>query len=87
VLTLDGAYDYTDADLAHWDAEGAGSTFRRYYPDYYNLVVGYGLDPALKPIKLDISAAERWLGYKPTYSLHNLLQELAQYGEGGPLPP
>jgi nucleoside-diphosphate-sugar epimerase len=27
VLTLDGAYEYTDADLAHWDAEGPGSTF------------------------------------------------------------
>ena len=24
VLTLDGAYEYTDADLAHWDADGAG---------------------------------------------------------------
>jgi hypothetical protein len=23
ILTLDSAYEYTDADLAHWDAEGA----------------------------------------------------------------
>ena len=87
VLTLDGAYDYTDADLAHWDAEGAGSTFRRYYPDYYDMVVNYGLDPAQKPTKLDISATQHWLGYNPTYSLRNLLQELAQYGEAGPPRP
>jgi hypothetical protein len=31
VLTLDSAYEYTDADLDHWDAEGPGSTFRKYY--------------------------------------------------------
>ena len=34
VLTLDSAYEYTDADLDHWDAEGPGSTFRKYYPAY-----------------------------------------------------
>ena len=26
VLTLDSAYEYTDADLDHWDAEGPGSS-------------------------------------------------------------
>jgi nucleoside-diphosphate-sugar epimerase len=34
VLTLDSAYEYTDAALDHWDAEGPGSTFRKYYPEY-----------------------------------------------------
>jgi hypothetical protein len=29
VLTLDSAYEYTDADLDHWDTEGPGSTFPR----------------------------------------------------------
>ena len=37
VLTLDSAYQYTDADLADWDAEGPGSTFKKYYPEYYDL--------------------------------------------------
>ncbi len=87
VLTLDGAYDYTDDDLAKWDADGAGSTFRRYYPEYYAMVVGYGLDPAQKPEKRDITETQHWLGYHPTYGLRNLLQELAQYGEDGPPPP
>lgn len=87
VLTLDGAYDYTDSDLAEWDAAGAGSTFRRYYPEYYDMVVRYGLDPSQKPEKRDISATQRWLGYQPTYGLSNLLQELAQYGEAGPPHP
>jgi nucleoside-diphosphate-sugar epimerase len=84
VLTLDSAYEYTDADLADWDAEGAGSTFRKYYSEYYDLALSYGLDPALKPTRLDISETVRWLGYKPSYSLANLLSELAAYGDSGP---
>jgi nucleoside-diphosphate-sugar epimerase len=84
VLTLDSAYEYTDADLDHWDADGAGSTFKKYYSQYYDLAFSYGLDPAVKPTKLDISETVRWLGYKPSYSLANLLLELAAYGDSGP---
>jgi nucleoside-diphosphate-sugar epimerase len=84
VLTLDSAYEYTDADLDHWDAHGPGSTFRKYYPEYHDLALSYGLDPALKPTKLDISETVRWLGYKPAYSLANLLSELAAFGDRGP---
>jgi nucleoside-diphosphate-sugar epimerase len=84
VLTLDSTYEYTDADLDHWDAEGPRSTFRKYYPEYYDLALSYGLDPALKPTRLDISETVRWLGYKPSYSLANLLSELAAYGDHGP---
>jgi nucleoside-diphosphate-sugar epimerase len=84
VLTLDSAYEYTGADLDRWDADGPGSTFRKYYPEHYDLALSYGLDPALKPIRLDISETFRWLGYKPTYSLANLLSELAAFGECGP---
>jgi UDP-glucose 4-epimerase len=84
VLTLDSAYEYTDADLDHWDAEGPGSTFRKYYSKYYDLALSYGLDPALKPTRLDISETVRWLGYKPAYSLANLLSELASFGDSGP---
>ena len=84
VLTLDSAYEYTDADLDNWDAEGPGSTFRKYYLEYYDLALSYGLDPSLKPTKLDISETVRWLGYKPSYSLASLLSELAAYGESGP---
>ncbi len=84
IITLDGAYEYTDSDLAHWDADGAGSTFKKYYSQYYDLALFYGLDPALKPTKLDVSEAVRWLGYKPSYSLASLLSELATYGDSGP---
>jgi nucleoside-diphosphate-sugar epimerase len=87
VLTLDSAYEYTDADLAHWDAGGAGSTFRKHYSEYYDLALSYGLDPAAKPTRLDISETVRWLGYKPSYSLANLLLELAAYGDNGPPQP
>jgi len=84
ILTLDSAYEYTDADLAHWNADGAGSTFKKYYSKYYDLALSFGLDPALKPTKLDISETVRWLGYKPSYSLAILLSELAAYGDRGP---
>ena len=87
VLTLDSAYEYTNADLDHWDAEGPGSTFRKYYPEYYELALSYGLDPAAKPTRLDISETVRWLGYKPSYSLANLLSELAAFGDRGPPQP
>jgi nucleoside-diphosphate-sugar epimerase len=87
ILTLDGAYEYTDADLERWDADGAGSTFRKYYPEYFNLALTYGLDPGMKPRKLDISETTRWLGYKPSYSLASLLSELAVYGDSGPPVP
>jgi len=84
VLTLDSAYEYTDVDLIHWDAGGPGSTFKKYYPEYYGLALSYGLDPALKPTRLDISETVRWLGYEPSYSLASLLAELAAYGDSGP---
>jgi nucleoside-diphosphate-sugar epimerase len=87
VLTLGSAYEYADADLARWDAEGPGSTFKKYYPEYYDIALSYGLDPALKPTRLYISETVRWLGYKPTYSLPNLLSELAAYGDNGPPQP
>ena len=86
-LTLDSAYEYSDADLANWDADGAGSTFSRHYPEFFDVARSYGLDPAAKPTKLDISETVRWLDYKPTYSLKNLLAELAASGEAGPPPP
>jgi nucleoside-diphosphate-sugar epimerase len=81
VLTLDSAYEYNDEDLAHWDADGPGTTFRKYYPLYYDLARSFALDPAAKPFKLDIAETVRRLGYKPTYSLGSLLQELASYGD------
>jgi nucleoside-diphosphate-sugar epimerase len=87
ILTLDSAYEYTDADLAHWDADGSGSTFKKYYSKYYNLALSYGLDPALKPTMLDISETVRWLGYEPSYSLATVLSELEAYGDSGPPQP
>ncbi len=56
----------------------------KYYSKYYDLALSYGLDPGLKPTKLDISETVRWLGYRPSYSLANLLSELAAYGDSGP---
>ena len=62
ILTLDSAYEYTEADLDQWDADGAGSTFRKHYPEYYDLALSYGLDPAVKPNRLDISETVRVVG-------------------------
>jgi nucleoside-diphosphate-sugar epimerase len=87
VLTVDGAYEYTDEDLRNWDREGPGTTFRKYYAEYYDLAVRHGLDPGQKPEKLDISETREWLGYEPHYSLKNLLVELDRFGEAGPPAP
>ncbi|MBS2009664.1 MAG: NAD(P)-dependent oxidoreductase [Cyanobacteria bacterium SZAS TMP-1] len=86
-LVVDGAYEYTDEELANWDIEGAGSTFKRHYPQYYALALTNDLDPAEKPHKLDISATTEAIGYKPKFSLGSLLKELAKYGPDGPPPP
>jgi hypothetical protein len=84
---VDGAYEYTDDDLRDWDREGPGTTFRRYYAEYYDVAVRHGLDPGSKPEKLDITETRLRLGYAPHYSLRNLLAELARFGEAGPPAP
>ncbi len=84
ILPLDSAYEYTEADLARWDADGPGSTFRKYYPRHYDLALSYGLDPTVKPFRLDITETVRWLGYQPAFSLGTLLAELAAHGDAGP---
>lgn len=86
-LTVDGAYDFSDEQLAEWDLDGPGTSFRRVYPQYVDLAQRYGLDLSAKPEKKDISAARHWLGYEPCYSLRNLLEDLEQYGLSGPPNP
>ena len=86
-LTVDGAYEYTDEDLANWDAQGPGSTFRRYYGAYEDMARRHGLAPEEKPFKYDLSETRRWLGYTPRYSLMDALRELERYGPAGPPHP
>lgn len=76
ILTVDGAYEYTEQDLANWDSDGPGSTFRKYYNEFYDLAVQRGLHPEQKPKRLDISATRSMIGYEPKFSLMTLLQEL-----------
>lgn len=87
ILTVDGAYDYTNDDLASWDSGGAGSTFKKYYAAYADLAAQAGLDIARKPRVLDITDTKNLIGYTPEYSLKNLLQELQQHGQDGPPAP
>jgi UDP-glucose 4-epimerase len=87
VLPVDGAYEYTNEDLLEWDKDGPGTTFRKYYPEYLDVAISFGLNPAQKPVKLDINETRRWLGYEPHYSLKNLLMELNRFGEKGPPLP
>lgn len=78
ILPVDDAYEYTDEDLLNWDKDGPGSTFKKYYADYYDTAIQCGIDPTVKPTKQDISETTKWLGYISHYSLKNLLQELTQ---------
>lgn len=84
VLPVDGAYQYTQDDLQDWDSTGEGATFKKYYAKYYDLAVRHGLNPASPPTIQDISATNKILGYEPRYSLQNMLEDLAKYGESGP---
>lgn len=87
VLTVDGAYEYTDEDLTTWDHDGPGSTFRRYYAAYESLARQHGLHPESKPFTYDMTETQNRLGYVPTYSLRSLLQDLQRYGPAGPPSP
>lgn len=84
ILPVDGAYEFTHADLKDWDKNGSGTTFKKYYAKHYDTVVKFGLDPSLMPTIQDISATKKLLGYEPRYSLKNLLEDLEKYGEQGP---
>jgi nucleoside-diphosphate-sugar epimerase len=86
-LVVDGAYEYTAADLAAWDAEGPGSTFKRYYAPYEAVARRYGLKPEAKPFCYDMTETQHWLGYVPRYSLRQALEELVRYGPAGPPGP
>lgn len=86
ILPLDSKYEYSDEELANWDANGPGSRFRQHYAEYYDLAMHHGLDPTLMPRKLDIRQTQTVLGYAPKYSLLNLLQELKEHGLAGPPP-
>lgn len=83
ILPVDGAYEYTENDLLHWD-QYSDKLFRKYYEKYHEVAIQYGLDPLLKPTVQNISETKKWLNYKPSYSLMNLLEDLSQYGEQGP---
>lgn len=89
-IELDGAYEYSAEDLANWDADGPGSTFRKHYSaEDYNLAVSHGIDVAHKPRVMDWQKRKKasdW-GFRPKYSLGTMLKELRQFGTAGPPGP
>ncbi|MDI1227719.1 MAG: NAD(P)-dependent oxidoreductase [bacterium] len=87
ILTIDGAYEYTADDIANWDRDGAGATFRKHYAAHEANARAAKLDITRKPKILDITQARATIGYAPAYSLKTLLEELAQHGEDGPPAP
>ncbi len=86
-LYVDGKYEYTTQDLQNWDANGAGTTFLNYYADHAQTAARFGLDPTIKPDVFDIQPTRKWLGYEPTYSPLNLLEDLDSYAADGPPAP
>ena len=67
----------------NWDEAGPGSTFRKYYAGYEELVLAHNLDATRKPTRKDISSTIQTIGYNPKYSLLSLLKELERYGAAG----
>jgi nucleoside-diphosphate-sugar epimerase len=86
-VTVDGRYEYSARDLAVWNNDGPGSSFRRHYARYYDLALRYELPIDLPPVVLGSEKARALFGYEPTYSLENLLQDLERFGRSGPPPP
>lgn len=84
VYVIDGAYDYTAADLQDWQGQ---ATFARVYPEFADLAARHGLDTARKPKVLDIAPDQRLPGYAPKYSLKRLLEDLRDHGTAGPPAP
>ncbi len=84
ILTIDGAYDYTAAELQNWTEN---SFAKRYGAEAEKLAQSFGLDTARKPKILGSADAEKLIGYRPAYSLKNLLEELEKYGKNGPQFP
>jgi nucleoside-diphosphate-sugar epimerase len=84
ILDIDGAYEYTQDDIDNWDESGAHETFKKYYAEFVPILEKYKLDLMIKPNIRDISEAAKKIGYKPQYSLSNLLQDLEQYGSDVP---
>ena len=80
ILTIDGACDFTDSELANWDANGPGSTFKQKFgEEYFRLADEFGLDTAAKPKILGYSQAASTIKYKPEYGFAQMLEELADY--------
>lgn len=84
VFTVDGAYEYSDEDLIHWDPTGPDSTFKKHYEKFFQLAKSLGLATDQPPRKLDITQTKELLGYTPTFSLINVLEDLAKFGVDGP---
>jgi nucleoside-diphosphate-sugar epimerase len=79
-FALDGACPYSADELANWDIDGPGSTFRIHFAAYEELARQHGLDPALRPTWLPDHSAAQLIGYQPTYGHAELLAELAHAG-------
>lgn len=81
--TIDGAYDYSAADLQNWSDQ----TFAKYYAGDVDMAQKYGLDTNRKPKVLQIPPEQQLPGYRPQYSLKNVLADLRCYGLAGPKSP
>jgi UDP-glucose 4-epimerase len=81
-FVVDGAHDFSKEDLDNWDKDGPGTTFEKYYPGVAPLFRKHGLDPARKPKVLEMDDTRAVLGYAPTYSLRNMIEELKRYDAG-----
>lgn len=84
ILTVDGAYEYSDEEFENWDCNGPGTTFKSHFPEYSKLAIEHGLPIEQRPRKLDISRTTYSIGYEPRYSVRNLLEELSAFGAAGP---
>ncbi len=84
ILTVDGAYEYSEDDLNSWDQNGQFSSFKKHYGEYFELAKMNKLPLEQPPRRLDISKTQELLGFTPRFSLRNVMEDLAKFGPEGP---
>jgi len=83
-FTIFGASEFTPDERANWTATTYAA---RYSKEDVQLARNCGIDPTERPrgpTAEESRAAADVLGYRPTYSLQDALNDLRKYGDGGP---
>jgi len=75
VVELDGKRELSDSDLVDWRDHGGKATLTKIFPEFEREIENASFVPLEPPQYKDSRAANRLLGYTPSYGLRELLAE------------